>query len=130
MATDITYTIVVTNEDLRTDTEIFTKSVEDYAGDPPVINSLVWDHENHSASGTYQLTINATDPNSQDLTYDVVCDEGSTTITQTGTLNIWSVTYPNFGSDTTVVFTITVTNEDLLTDVDTDTKVVAAEQPG
>ena len=121
--TTVEYTITVTNEVLLTDVEIDTKVVA-YIEANPSINSLTWNDDVHEDNEAYILTIAATDPNSQDLTYEVVCDDANVSITQTGTPHIFDVVYPNYTSDTTVVFTATVTNEDTLTDIDTDTKVV------
>jgi len=123
--TTVTYTITVINEDLLTDVEIDVKVVANVPANP-VINSLIWNNENHEENETYDLTVNATDPNNEDLTYEVECDEPGVIIVQDGTdETLFHITYPEYTEDTTVTYTITVTNESLLTDVETDIKIVA-----
>ena len=121
--TTVIFTATITNEDTLTDVDTDTKIVDDVRVDP-VIDSFSWNDDIHDDNTLYTLTITAHDPGSQDLTYGVVCDDANVTIAQTGTSHIWNITYPDYEIDTTVIFTMTVTNEDSLTDVDTDIKDV------
>lgn len=123
-STTVDYTIIVTNEDTLSDTEYDTRPVANVET-APVIDNILWDDYTHEENDSYVMTINAHDPQSQDLTYHVVCDDPAVGVVQSGTPNIWNITYGEYGADTTVVYTITVTNEDLLTDIAIDSKVVS-----
>ena len=121
----ILFIIKVTNQSDVSDSVIFSKYIINHLVNP-VIDSFVWNDNNHEENETYDLTINASDENDQDLTYEVECDDSNVDIVQDGTdETIFHVTYPNYSTDTTVTYTITVTNEDSLTDIETDIKIVS-----
>lgn len=81
---------------------------------PPTITNMEWDDWNHIDSDTFVMTINALDPEADDLTYEVICDDANVTIVQTGVLNVWDITYPDYsGINTPVVYTVTVTDANL-----------------
>lgn len=119
----ITYTVTVMNEDTLTDVESDVRSVGNVETDP-VIDSIIWNDYTHEENSSYLLTINAHDPQNQTLTYDVTCNDGNVNISQSGSPHEWNITYFGYNSDTTIIYTITITNEDLLTVNTTDTKVV------
>jgi len=78
----------------------------------PVINSLQWSNWHHLESTTYELIIDATDPEGEDLTYEVTCDDASVVIEQNTVDNFsFDVTYPDYSTNPTEVnFTVTVTD--------------------
>jgi hypothetical protein len=122
--TTVDFIATVVNEDLYFDTSHSIKVVSNISIAPSILN-LIWSSYSHEENESYDLTIHASDPNSQDLTYEVTCDDSNVTIVQDGIdETLFHVTYPEYTQDTTVTYTITVTNEDLLSDIESDIKIV------
>jgi len=124
--TVVTYTMTVTNTDnLFSSMEFEKKILVDLTSFDPVIIDVLWNDENHTDNNVYFMLISASDPRDQNLTYEVECDDVNVGIVQDEMdETIFHVTYPNYTDDTTVTYTITVTNEDLLTDTWTEVKIV------
>ncbi|RLE64910.1 MAG: hypothetical protein DRJ47_06445 [Thermoprotei archaeon] len=89
-----------------------THQVEVTLGGAPDINSITWSEEPpHHDNTSYEMTINATDPENEPLTYTVVCDDANVTIEQDAVdPSKFTITYPDYTSDTDVTFTITVSD--------------------
>jgi len=124
--TNVTYTIAVTdNHGLSTIINI-TKLVANN-NQAPIIDSIIWDNNNHNAANSYTLTINAEDPNDNDtLSYNITCNDNNISIIQnTDNNNIFTITYPNYNIDTNIIYTITVTDNHGLSTIANITKLVA-----
>jgi len=78
------------------------------ANQPPVINAVNWNSSVLYGRLTYTVTIDASDPNGDPLTYSVTCDDPNVQIAQdTAHPNVFYVTFPDYATDTTVNFTYT-----------------------
>jgi len=96
----------------------------------PSIDSFIWNDNNHKENKTYHLTINATDPNDQDLIYEIECNDENIEIIQDGiNNNIFHVTYPEYIQNQDIEYTIMIINEDYLDDIEIDTKLVLDIMP-
>ncbi|BCD59635.1 SBBP repeat-containing protein [Nitratiruptor sp. YY08-10] len=79
------------------------------ANTAPTINSVTWSNSTIYDNNTYDVTIDATDPDGDVLTYSVTADDANVTITQDATIpNVFHVTFPDYTADTIVNFTYTV----------------------
>jgi hypothetical protein len=79
----------------------------------PIIDNIAWDNDVHEEQQTYTMTITAHDPDGTVDDYDVTCNDPNVTIVQdTTNPNIFSVTYPDYPSDTQVTYTVSVTDNE------------------
>ena len=85
--------------------------------DPDIV-SIDWDNWNQVESTAYILTVTATDPNSLDLTYDIVCNDANVVVTPRLHPNehMFDITYGEYDIDTNIEYTILVTDTDHLSD--------------
>jgi len=122
----VTFTATVISINGESDALMVNKTVlsEDAAA-PPVINSISWDNESHEEDSSYIMTVNATDPQGQTISYTVTCDDPAVTVTQSGLTHIWNITYPEYDSNTTITYSILITNEDNLFNTGTNVKVIS-----
>jgi hypothetical protein len=94
----------------------------------PVISGVLWNDYVHKDTRKYILTILAHDPNNENLTYEVISNNKDVIITQdpnSSNHNTFTIEYPDWSEDTTVTYTIKVTNESGLEDIVYDTKIVS-----
>jgi len=102
--TTVTFTYTVSDGTYDTSQQ---ESVEVKDNTPPTIDHVTWDtNPPHYYGETYHVSIYATDPESQPITYNVTCNDSNVTITQDANdPHKFQVTYPNYSNDTTVTFT-------------------------
>jgi len=111
--TTVTFTFHVSDGTAETaqDQNVLVK-----ANKPPVINGWTWSgsigpNGEHYENQSYDLTIDADDPENDTLSYEVTCDDNNVTIQQDGTNpNVFHITYPDYSADTNVTFTISVSD--------------------
>ncbi|RLF63880.1 MAG: hypothetical protein DRN30_06060, partial [Thermoplasmata archaeon] len=87
-------------------------NVEITTGGAPVIDSIEWsENPPHHDNYSYTVTIHASDPDNDPLTYSVTCSDANVTIEQDANdPSKFNITYPDYTSDTTVTFTFTVSD--------------------
>lgn len=90
----------------------------------PIIHSVVGNSNIYHKEHEYIFTIDATDPQGQDLTYEMTCNDPNVYINSDNNDHIFQVVFPDYLYDTSVVLNITVTNEDLLVALYEDTIIV------
>jgi len=79
----------------------------------PIINDITWDINDHTDNNSYTMTIDAADPNNQNLTYQVECNDVEIIINQHQNYShVFQITYPDYHENKTIIYIITVMNED------------------
>ena len=83
--------------------------VEVTVGGAPDIDEIQWSEDPpHHDNASYILTIIASDPDNDSLTYSVTCSDSNVTIIQDeNDSRKFTVTYPDYSADTNVTFTYT-----------------------
>lgn len=76
---------------------------------PPTIDSIVWNSDKLFDRRIYQVTINATDPAGETLTYSMTCNDPDVDIEAVAS-NQFKISLPDYVEDTTLTFTYSVEN--------------------
>ena len=110
---NIVYYVIASNESGLISSSLDFKNISINTS-RPVIESITWDDDLHEEEGSYTVTISAYDPQGQDIAYTMTCDDPNTIITGDSVPYVYHIIYPTYDANTTVSYTVTTTNEDLV----------------